>query len=120
MHQPQGRLSQQKSRSQGLPIKYTPVPTNVQEIQLPSSPRFIRQQMESAGQKILHLATAQKQPRQCMEIKMGQANQLAEPPMGFQSQGTEQMTTGQSHSNGMPPNVEGSTMVQQNGQHDAS
>ena len=45
MHQSQGRLSQQKSRSQGLPIKSTPLPTNVQEIQLPSSPRPLRQQM---------------------------------------------------------------------------
>ena len=36
--------------------------------------------MESTNQEILQLATRQEQPRQCMEIEMGQANQLAEPP----------------------------------------
>ena len=50
---------------------------------------------------------------------MGQTNQLAEPPMGINSQGPEQIATRQSDSVGMPPNVEVSTMVGQSGQHES-
>ena len=55
-----------------------------------------------------------------MEIEMGQANQLAEPPWELIPRELKKITTGQSHSNGMPPNAQVGNMVQQDGQHDAS